>query len=72
MNGIIHHENGRNIYSSELVSRAASGAASPTVNQETNIHIHGVSDPERAGSSVAERQMGINSRLTQQLTPAVR
>lgn len=37
MNGIIHHENGRNIYSSELVSRAASGAASPTVNQETNI-----------------------------------
>lgn len=72
MNGIIHHENGRNIYSSELVSRAASGAASPTVNQETNIHIHGVSDPERAGSSVAERQMGVNSRLTQQLTPAVR
>lgn len=72
MNGIIHHENGRNIYSSELVSRAASGAASPTVNQETNIHIHGVSDPERAGSSVEERQMGVNSRLTQQLTPAVR
>ncbi|WP_033782117.1 hypothetical protein [Pantoea sp. 9140] len=72
MNGIIHHENGRNIYSSELVSRAASGATSPTVNQETNIHIHGVSDPERAGSSVAERQMGVNSRLTQQLTPAVR
>ncbi|WP_432372828.1 lytic transglycosylase catalytic [Pantoea allii] len=72
MNGIIHHENGRNIYSSELLSRAASGAASPTVNQETNIHIHGVSDPERAGSSVAERQMGVNSRLTQQLTPAVR
>lgn len=72
MNGIIHHENGRNIYSSELVSRAASGAASPTVNQETNIHIHGVSDPERAGSSVAERQMGVNSRLTQQLTTAVR
>ncbi|KAA6001396.1 lytic transglycosylase catalytic [Pantoea sp. M_5] len=72
MNGIIHHENGRNIYSSELVSRAASGAAAPTVNQETNIHIHGVSDPERAGSSVAERQMGVNSRLTQQLTPAVR
>ncbi|WP_434774135.1 lytic transglycosylase catalytic [Pantoea agglomerans] len=72
MNGIIHHENGRNIYSSELVNRAASGAASPTVNQETNIHIHGVNDPERAGSSVAERQMGVNSRLTQQLTPAVR
>jgi len=72
MNGIIHHENGRNIYSSELVSRAAYGATSPTVNQETNIHIHGVSDPERAGSSVAERQMGVNSRLTQQLTPAVR
>lgn len=46
--------------------------AGASINQETNIHIHGVSDPERAGSSVAERQMGVNSRLTQQLTPAVR
>ncbi|ASN68781.1 hypothetical protein 7AX3_42 [uncultured Caudovirales phage] len=46
--------------------------AGASITQETNIHIHGVSDPERAGMSVADRQMGVNSRLTQQLTPAVR
>lgn len=46
--------------------------AGASINQETNIHIHGVSDPSRAGSEIADRQMGVNSRLTQQLTPAVR
>jgi len=46
--------------------------AGASITQETNIHIHGVSDPERAGMSVADRQMGVNSRLTQQFTPAVR
>lgn len=53
-------------------SPLAAQAAGATVSQETNIHIHGVSDPERAGSSVAERQMGVNSRLVQQLTPGVK
>jgi hypothetical protein len=43
------------------------GAGGATVQQETNIHIHGVSDPARAGIEVAERQTGVNSRLTQQL-----
>ncbi|HIE0938530.1 TPA: lytic transglycosylase domain-containing protein [Serratia marcescens] len=68
MGGIIHHENGRNPYSSEVVgmaARSATGGAS--VQQETNIHIHGVSDPARAGMEVADRQTGVNSRLTQQL-----
>lgn len=68
MGGIISHENGRNPYSSEMVgsaARVATGGAK--VQQETNIHIHGVSDPARAGIEVAERQTGVNSRLTQQL-----
>lgn len=38
-----------------------------TVSQETNIHIHGVSDPTRAGMEVADRQTGINSRMAQQI-----
>lgn len=67
MDGIIRHENGRNIYSGELVNRAATGAISPTVNQETNIHIHGVNDPSRAASEVADKQMAVNSRFSQAL-----
>ena len=67
MDGIIRHENGRNIYSGELVNRAAAGAVSPTVNQETNIHIHGVNDPSRAASEVADKQMAVNSRFSQAL-----
>lgn len=57
-------------YVPRVLSNMPGGGA--TISQETNIHIHGVSDPEQAGSSVAERQMGVNSRLTQQLTPGVR
>ena len=39
-----------------------------TVSQETSIHIHGVSDPIRAGMEVADRQTGVNSRLAQQVS----
>lgn len=39
-----------------------------TVSQETNIHIHGVSDPTRVGMEVADRQTGVNSRLAQQVS----
>lgn len=73
MNGIIQHENGRNVYSGELVNRAAiAGTGGATVNQETNIHIHGVSDPQAAGGAVADRQTGVNSRLTQTLATGPR
>ena len=67
MDGIIRHENGRNIYSGELVNRAAAGATSPTVNQATTINIHGVSDPREAGNIVADKQNQVSSRATQQL-----
>lgn len=66
MNGIIRHENGRNIYSSDMVNRAASQATGATINQQTNININGVSDPEAAGRTVADKQVGVNSRIVQQ------
>lgn len=44
----------------------------PSVNQETNIHIYGVSDPKAAGGAVADRQTGVNSRLTQTLATGPR
>ncbi|MEA5104679.1 hypothetical protein [Pantoea sp. S18] len=65
MDGIIRHENGRNIYPSELVNRAAGGGAS--LHQETVINIHGVSDPKEAGNIVADKQNQVSSRATQQL-----
>lgn len=68
MGGIIHHENGRNPYSSEVVGMAArSATGGATVQQETNIHIHGVSDPVSAGKTAAGKQVEVNSQLTQQL-----
>lgn len=73
MNGIIRHENGRNVYSSELVNRAAvAGTGAPSVSQETTINIHGVSDPRQAGAAVADRQVGVNSRLVQSLSTGPR
>lgn len=43
------------------------GAGGNSLNQQTVINIHGVNDPARAGMEVADRQTGVNSRLTQQL-----
>lgn len=48
-------------------SPLAGQAAGARISQETNIHIHGVSDPHAAGAAVADRQTGVNSRLTQSL-----
>lgn len=67
MNGIIHHENGRNPYPGELVRMAAGGSASHNIQQETTINIHGVSDPREAARLTVDRQKGVNSQLTQQL-----
>lgn len=67
MNGIIHHENGRNPYPGELVRMAAGGGPSRSIQQETTINIHGVSDPREAARLTVDRQKGVNSQLTQQL-----
>ncbi|WP_158780596.1 hypothetical protein [Pantoea sp. BAV 3049] len=53
-------------------SPLAGQAAGATVNQETNIHIHGVTDPQRAGMEVADRQTAVNSRITQLTTAGPR
>ncbi len=41
--------------------------SSPVIQQETNINIHGVSDPREAARLTVDRQKGVNSQLTQQL-----
>lgn len=57
-------------WNSPLASVAATQAAAQ-INQETNINIYGASDPASTGREVADRQSGVNSRLTQQLQPRV-
>ncbi|WP_347252905.1 lytic transglycosylase [Leminorella grimontii] len=73
MSGIVHHENGRNPYSGELINRAAQASigGGGSFNQETNIYIQGVSDPKQAGMEVAQRQQGVNSRAAQQMQKKV-
>lgn len=41
--------------------------SAPVIKQETNINIHGVSDPREAARLTVDRQKGVNSQLTQQL-----
>ena len=53
-------------WNSPLAYQAASGQA-PVINQETNINIHGVSDPHAAGKEVQDRQEKVNSRNAQEL-----
>lgn len=52
-------------YVPKVLSNMPSGGAS--LHNETNIHIHGVSDPREAGNVVAEKQNQVNARATQQL-----
>lgn len=47
-------------------------SSSPTINQETTINIHGVTDPREAGNIVAGKQQGIMSNGIQQLTTGPR
>lgn len=45
MSSIIHHENGRNIYSKELIGKAAvAGIGGANVNQQNTYHIYGGGD----------------------------
>lgn len=57
-------------WNSPLATVAASQAAAQ-ISQETNINIYGSGDPASTGREVADRQSGVNSRLTQQLQPRV-
>lgn len=57
-------------YIPRVMSNMPSGGAQ--VNQETNIHIHGVTDPGMAGKAVADQQTSVNSRISQALSTGPR
>jgi hypothetical protein len=42
------------------------------LKQETNIHIHGVTDPKEAGRAVAQEQQAVNAELVRNFKPKVR
>jgi hypothetical protein len=53
-------------WNSPLAYRAATGGGAQ-VQQETNIHIHGVNDPREAARLTAEKQISVNAQTVQQL-----
>ncbi|SFX17712.1 lytic transglycosylase domain-containing protein [Pantoea ananatis] len=57
-------------YIPRVMSNMPSGGAQ--INQETNIHIHGVTDPAMAGKAVADQQTSVNSRISQALSTGPR
>ncbi|EMZ5623439.1 lytic transglycosylase [Enterobacter roggenkampii] len=64
MSSIIHHENGRNIYSKELIGKAAvAGIGGANVNQQNTYHIYGGGDPRAVGTEVERRQQSANAQV---------
>ncbi|EJA4670049.1 lytic transglycosylase [Escherichia coli] len=65
MSGIIHHENGRNPYSNELIASAAMGgrgSSTTTVDQKNTYHIYGGNAAE-IGGEVERRQVNANAQV---------
>ncbi|EKY4873902.1 lytic transglycosylase catalytic [Escherichia coli] len=66
MSSIIQHENGRNIYSRELINKAAVAGISgkvTEVNQQNTYHIYGGGDSHAVGNEVARRQQSANAQV---------
>ncbi|HDX4060234.1 TPA: lytic transglycosylase [Citrobacter freundii] len=64
MSSIIHHENGRNIYSRELIGKAAvAGIGGAQVSQKNTYHIYGGGDPRSVGTEVERRQQSANAQV---------
>ncbi|HBV7453612.1 TPA: lytic transglycosylase catalytic [Escherichia coli] len=66
MSSIIQHENGRNIYSRELINKAAVAGISgkvTEVNQQNTYHIYGGGDLHAVGNEVARRQQSANAQV---------
>ncbi|WP_284878707.1 lytic transglycosylase [Citrobacter portucalensis] len=64
MSSIIHHENGRNIYSRELIGKAAvAGIGGIQVSQKNTYHIYGGGDPRSVGTEVERRQQSANAQV---------
>ncbi|GJL36013.1 hypothetical protein TUM17576_28330 [Enterobacter hormaechei] len=73
MNGIIQKENGRNPYGDEMVRAAGTATiGGPSLSQEVNITVNGVSNPQEAANIIAGKQQGIMSNGVQQLTTGPR
>lgn len=66
MSSIIHHENGRNIYSRDLINKAAVagiGGKAAEVNQQNTYHIYGGGDARAVGNEVERRQQSSNAQV---------
>ncbi|EMY2069772.1 lytic transglycosylase [Salmonella enterica] len=64
MSSIIHHENGRNIYSRDLINKAAvAGIGGAQVRQQNTYHIYGGGDPRAVGTEVERRQQSANAQV---------
>ncbi len=75
MDAMIKQEQGYNPYgANELMSaaRARTGAAPVTVDQKTEVHVHGVNDPRAAAAEVERAQRGVNADVVRNLKGAVR
>lgn len=75
MDAMIKQEQGYNPYgSTELMSaaRGRTGAAPVTVDQKTDIHVHGATDPRATAAEVQRLQQGVNADAVRNLKGAVR
>lgn len=64
MSSIINHENGRNIYSGELINKAAiAGIGGTQVSQNNNYYIYGGGDARSVGTEVERRQQSSNAQV---------
>lgn len=75
MDAMIKQEQGYNPYgANELMSaaRARTGAAPVTVDQKTEVHVHGVNDPRAAAAEVERVQRGVNADVVRNLKGATR
>jgi hypothetical protein len=54
-------------WSSPMAYQAAGKTQGAVINQETNINIHGISDPHAAGKEVERQQVRVNARNAQEL-----
>jgi hypothetical protein len=75
MGAIITNENGRNPFSPETLNAAIAtrlGSPSVQLQQTTNIHMHGVTNPREAGHVAASQQERVNGDIVRDMRGAIR
>lgn len=68
-NAIFRHENG-SAFNRLGASAAPATSKSVTMNQKTDVHVHGSPDPHGTGRSVASEQNRVNADLVRNMTGA--